>query len=191
MGLGQNPDMSELAVLAFAGSLRARSFNRALIAASQELAPQGLQVVPFDLSVIPVYNMDLEPDFPAPVVAFKEAIKSADGLLIATPEHNFSFSGVLKNAIDWASRPASDGVFSEKPVILQSASPGWTGGLRSQIQLRSTLNYFPMRQMYFPEVVVGRAHEKFDSDLKLTDPMAIEQITKQLAAFRDFILANR
>ncbi len=179
--------MSNFHVLAFAGSLRAKSYNRALLEASKRLAPEGMTIEIFDLGDIPIYNMDLEPDFPASVVAFKEAIKAADGLLIATPEHNFSFSGVLKNALDWASRPPSEGVLEGKPVALQSASPGWAGGVRSQLHLRQVLNFFSARQLYFPEVHVGAAHTKFDADLILTDEMATTAITKQLAAFQDLI----
>ncbi len=176
-----------LHILAFAGSLRQDSFNRRLLVASQILKPEGMEIEIFDLDEIPPYNMDLEPDFPPAVVAFKAKCKAADGLLIATPEHNFSFSGVLKNALDWASRPLSDAVFDNKPVILQSASPGWQGGLRAQMQLRQVLGYFPMRQMYFPEVFVGSCRDKFDVEGNLTDALAIGNITKQLAAFKGFI----
>jgi len=176
-----------LHILAFAGSLRKDSFNRKLLVASQELKPEGMEIEIFDLDGIPPYNMDLEPDFPEAVVQFKEKIKAADGLLIATPEHNFSFSGVLKNAIDWASRPPADGVFDNKPVAIQSASTGWAGGLRAQMHLRQVFGFFPMRQLYFPEVVVGLAKQKFDENGKLIDELAIGNITKQMAAFKAFI----
>lgn len=183
--------MQPVRVLAFAGSLRERSYNRALLVNAQRLAPEGMEIALHDLRDIPLYNMDAEADFPASVVAFKDAIRAADGLLIATPEHNFSFPGVLKNALDWASRPPSDGVFTEKPVILQSASTGWAGGLRAQLALKQVLAFFPMRPMHFPEVVVGACHTKFDEDLILTDELALGNIRKQLAAFRAFILAGR
>lgn len=176
-----------LHILAFAGSLRKESFNRKLLVNSQSLAPEGMEIEIFDLNEIPPYNMDLEPNFPPAVVSLKEKIKAADGVLIATPEHNFSFSGVLKNAIDWASRPLTEAVLDEKPVALQSASTGWQGGVRAQAHLRQVLNYFPMRQMYFPEVFVGQARSKFDENGKLTDELSIANLTKQLAAFKEFI----
>jgi chromate reductase, NAD(P)H dehydrogenase (quinone) len=179
--------MASTRVLAFAGSIRKESFNRKLLVNSQALAPEGMDIEIFDIDEIPVYNMDLEPDFPAAVVALKAKIKAADGVLIAVPEHNFSFSGVLKNVLDWISRPASDGILEGKPVIVQSASPSWAGGLRAQIQLRQVLAYFPVRQMYFPEVCVGQCRQKFDESGKLTDALALENITKQLASFKEFI----
>ena len=183
--------METIRLLAFAGSIRKESYNRKLILASRELAPDEMEIESFELDEIPIYNMDLEPSFPPSVVDFKTKIKAADGILIACPEHNFSFSGVLKNAIDWASRPPTEGVFENQPVIVQSASPSWTGGIRAQYQLRQVLSYFSMRQMYFPEVCVGSCRQKFDAEGRLTDEMAREQITKQLAAFREFILESK
>ena len=180
--------MDTVRVLAFAGSIRKDSYNRRLILASRELAPEGLEIESFELDDIPIYNMDLEPDFPPSVVEFKAKIKAADGVLITCPEHNFGYAGILKNAIDWASRPPSDGVFENKPVIVQSASPAWAGGIRGQYQLRQVLAYFSMRQMYFPEVCVGSCKQKFDESGKLTDEMAREQIRKQLALFKEYVL---
>src|SRR5262245_5744036 len=165
--------MREVRVLAFAGSIRKESLNRKLLVNSQQLAPKGLEIEIFDISLIPVYNMDLEANFPAPVVEFKAKIKAADGILIATPEHNFGYPGILKNAIDRASRPRTEGIFDNQPVIVQSASPSWTGGLRAQLQLQQILAYFSMRHMCFPQVCVGGAHQKFDGNGKLTDEMAI------------------
>ncbi|HRK23202.1 MAG TPA: NAD(P)H-dependent oxidoreductase [Fimbriimonadaceae bacterium] len=179
--------MANIHVLAIAGSLRQASYNRLLIKASQRLAPSGMTIESFDLNEIPPYNMDLEPNFPPAVIELKAKIKAADGLLIATPEHNFGVPGVLKNAIDWASRMPDEGVLDNKPVIVQSASPGWVGGLRAQMHLRPVLEYFPMRQMFFPEVVVGGCRSKFNDAGELTDELAIGNITKQLAAFATFI----
>lgn len=179
--------MGDIHVLAFAGSLRKGSYNRLLLTASQRLAPPEMKIEIFDLKEIPPYNMDLEPDFPPAVVELKAKIRAANGLLIATPEHNFGIPGVLKNAIDWASRMPNEGTLDNKPVIVQSASPGWVGGLRAQMHLRPVLEYFPMRQMFFPEVVVGGCRTKFNEDGELTDELAIGNITKQLAAFAKFI----
>lgn len=174
-------------ILAFAGSLRKDSYNRKLLAASQELAPESLRIEIYDLHEIPVYNMDLEQNFPSSVTDFRERIRAADALIMAVPEHNFSFSGVLKNAIDWASRPPTDDVFGGKPVVLQSASTSWSGGLRAQLHLRQVLGYFPMREIRFPEVLVGSCRDKFDGDGHLVDEMARGQITKQMAALRAFL----
>lgn len=187
-GLGAyKPTMGTIHVLAFAGSLRKESYNRLLLRASQKLAPAEMEIEIFELNEIPPYNMDLEPNFPPAVTEFKANIKAADGLLIATPEHNFGIPGVLKNAIDWASRMPDEATFDNKPVIVQSASPGWVGGLRAQMHLRPVLEYFPVRQMFFPEVVVGGCRSKFDEAGELTDELAIKNITKQLAAFAEFI----
>ncbi|HRF60829.1 MAG TPA: NAD(P)H-dependent oxidoreductase [Fimbriimonadaceae bacterium] len=183
--------MDPVKILAFAGSLRAGSFNRKLILNSQRLAPESMEMEIFALDDIPLYHGDREePEMPAPVVDFKRRIEAADGLLIATPEYNFSFPGVLKNAIDWASRPDGGRILAGKPVALQSASPGWAGGLRAQLHLRQVLHFFPMRVQFFPEVCVGQAHHKFDGDT-LTDPLAIENITKQLTVFVDFVRQGR
>jgi chromate reductase len=183
--------MSHVNVLAFAGSLRKESYNRKLLLASQELAPEGMRIEIHDLADIPLYNMDLEAAFPAAVTEFKESIRAADGLLIACPEHNFSFSGVLKNALDWASRPPTDDLFKDKPVVLQSASTSWAGGIRAQYHLRQVLGYFPMRELRFPEVLVGSCKSKFDDQGRLTDEMARGQVEKQLAAFMDMLSRKR
>ncbi len=179
--------MAHVKVLAFAGSLRAGSYNRALIELSRRLAPDGMEIQHWDLKDIPVYNMDLETSFPASVTALKQAIRAADGVLMAVPEHNYSFSGVLKNAIDWVSRPYGDSALDGKPVILQSAAMSFGGGMRAQYHLRQVLGYFSMQQMYFPEVFVGAAHKKFDEKLELHDEVAVEAIRTQLAAFKSFI----
>lgn len=180
--------MSEVKVAAIVGSLREKSLNRALLEATMKLAPSGMVIEHVEIRDIPVYNMDLEADFPEAVTQFKNRVKAADGLLIVTPEHNYSFPGVLKNALDWGSRPHGDGAFDNKPYILQSASPGWAGGIRAQMHLRQVMGYFEARPMYFPEVFVGMAHKKFDENMNLTDELSIGNITKQLAAFKDFLL---
>lgn len=181
--------MSDIRIAAFAGSLRRLSFNRGLLRASQELCPKGMAIDIIDLDGIPVYNMDLESDLPMPVRQFKDRISSADGILIATPEHNHSFPGVLKNAIDWTSRPYNDRSLDHKAVILQSASTGYMGGIRAQIQLRPVLAYFEMKQMQFPEVVVGNAKQKFDENSNLVDLESRDRISKQLEKFKLFIEA--
>lgn len=182
--------MPDLKIAAIAGSLRRDSHNRWLLAASQELAPEGLTLDLISLDNVPLYNMDLESDYPVAVQEMKDRVIASDGVLFAVPEHNYSYSGVLKNALDWGSRPYGKSCWDGKPVILQSAAAGFMGGGRAQYHLRQVLGYFSMKQMYFPEVFVGGSHTKFDAEGKLTDEMAREAIRKQLSAFRDFILAG-
>ncbi|HVL39282.1 MAG TPA: NADPH-dependent FMN reductase [Fimbriimonadaceae bacterium] len=180
--------MAEVNVLGFAGSLRKESFNRKLLRASAQLAPEGMTIEAFDISDIPLYNTDVEQAaFPDSVRRFKEAIRAADGVLIVTPEHNYSFAGVTKNAIDWASRPYGDSAFKGKPVIIQSASPGYMGGARAQYHLRQVFGYLEMKQMFFPEVFLSAAQKAFDAEGNLTSEMARENIVKQLEAFKKFI----
>src|SRR5205814_8833807 len=120
-----------------AGSLRTGSYNRALLRAAQELAPAGLELLTFDLAPIPLYDGDVEAQGdPEPVGALKTAIRDADALLIVTPEYNYGVPGVLKNAIDWASRPPGQSPLNGKPAALMGATPGMTGTARAQLQIR-------------------------------------------------------
>lgn len=183
--------MDVVNILALCGSLRKDSYNRALFKASKKLAPEGMELELAEIGHLPLYNTDLESDFPAAANELKERVRAADGILIITPEYNFSFSGVLKNAIDWASRPYGDGAWDGKPVIVQSASIGWTGGIRAQYHLFQVLGYFQMKHLRFPEVMVGFAKDKFDANLELIDKLATENVVKQLAAFRDMIVSSR
>lgn len=185
------PRMNAIRIAGFAGSIRSGSYNRALLRASQELAPEGIIIEIVEIADLPVYNMDLELNMPDSAKALKNAVKSADGVLMVTPEHNHSFSGVLKNAIDWGSRPYGDSCFEGKPVILQSASSGVFGGVRAQAHLRQVLSYLEMKPMQFPEVYVTRAKDKFDEELRLTDDLSRQHIGNQLAKFKEFILSLR
>ncbi|VVB76976.1 FMN-dependent NADH-azoreductase [uncultured archaeon] len=158
-----------LRIFGFAGSLRKGSYNRMLLDAAAELLPEGASLENFDLSDIPVFNQDLEGALPEPVKRFKAGIKAADAILIVTPEYNYSVPGVLKNAIDWASRPHGDNSFEKKPVAIMSASPGMLGGSRAQYHLRQSfvfLNAYPMQR---PEIFVAFADTKFDGEGRLTD----------------------
>ena len=137
MAAGRN-----LRILGFAGSLRKESFNRSLVRAAQELAPPNMTIDIFDLAGIPLYNGDVEAEGePNPVAIFKQAIRAADALLIATPEYNHGVPGVMKNAIDWASRPARQAPMDGKPVGIIGASPGLTGTARGQSQLRQAFEF--------------------------------------------------
>jgi len=157
-------------VIGISGSLRRASFNTALLRAAIDLAPQGMTIEAFPIGEIPLYDEDLrqESGFPPPVAALRAAILAADALLIASPEYNFSIPGVLKNAIDWASRPP-DHPFAGKPVAFMSASNGMLGGARAQYHLRQVCVYLDMHPLNKPEVFVARASEKIDATGTLTD----------------------
>ncbi len=158
-----------LHVLGISGSLRKASYNTAALRAAQELAPAGMTIEIFDLSEIPIYNDDVRAvGYPPPVQRFRERIAAADALLFVTPEYNYSMSGVLKNAIDWGSRPP-DQPFNDKPVAIMGASGGVTGTARAQYHLRQTCVFLNMHVVNKPEVMIGGAAAKFDAELHLTD----------------------
>jgi chromate reductase, NAD(P)H dehydrogenase (quinone) len=175
-------------VLGFAGSLRRDSYNRALLRAAIELAPEGMTIETFDLIEVPLYNGDVEAEGdPAGVARFKAAIHEADGVLMATPEYNHGVPGVMKNAVDWASRPPRGAALSRKPVALLGASPGITGTARGQSQLRQAFEFTESYCMPQPEVLVFRANEKFDAEGRLTDERTRQGLAKFLAAFGDWV----
>lgn len=177
-------------VCGIAGSLRAKSFNRALLRAAQELAPDGMEIRIFDrLGELPHYNSDLDVGGgPEPVNALKRAIGEADGLLIVSPEYNYSIPGVLKNAIDWASRPVASSVLRHKPCAIMGASGGIFGTLRGQLALRQSLHCTETRVLLKPEVFVGKAPEKFDAELRLIDETTREHVAKLLVALQQAVL---
>jgi chromate reductase, NAD(P)H dehydrogenase (quinone) len=159
-----------LKILGFAGSLRAGSYNRALLRATTDLMPEDAELEIFDIGDIPAFNQDIERDMmPAKVKELKSKIRDADAILIATPEYNYSVPGVLKNAIDWASRPYGDNPFNEMPVAIMSASVGMLGGARAQYHLRQIFVFLNMHPINAPEVVVTFTQDKFDSSGKLVD----------------------
>ncbi len=171
-----------LQILGFAGSLRKGSYNKALLRAAVELAPEGTEIQAFDLEGIPPFNQDLENEPVAAVRKFKEGIRAADALLIVTPEYNYSIPGVLKNALDAASRPYSENPFHNKPVAIMGASIGILGTARAQYHLRQScvfLNMYPLNQ---PEVMVAMAQNKIDSAGRITDQETKERISGLLAA---------
>jgi chromate reductase, NAD(P)H dehydrogenase (quinone) len=173
-------------VLGFSGSLRAGSFNSSALRTAQELATGGLTIETFDLAPIPLYNEDVyAKGFPPPVADFRARIKAADALLICSPEYNYSTSGVLKNAIDWASRPP-DQPLDGKPIALLSASPSFTGGARAQYHLRQIFVYLNPFILNRPEVMISSAHTKFDQSGKLTDDKVREQIRGLLTALKEW-----
>jgi chromate reductase len=173
-----------LTVLGIAGSLRRGSYNRGLIRAAVEVAPAGTTVIPYDLADLPLFNADVEAQGdPSSVAAFKRAVREADALLIATPEYNHCVPGVLKNAIDWASRPARASVLTGKPVAIMGASTGGGGTARAQAHLRDGLSYTNGLVLPLPEVLVPFADSKFDAESTLTDPDTREALRDLLVSF--------
>ena len=176
-------------VLGIAGSLRAGSFNRSLLRAAQELAPPGMEITTFDLAPIPLYNGDVEAKGdPEPVAALKAAIRQADALLIVTPEYNFGVPGVLKNAIDWVSRPPRGSALNGKPAAIMGATPGMGGTGRAQMQLRQAFVFTQTHALLSPEVLVARAQEKFDASGRLTDEKTRQFVGQLLQALADWTL---
>jgi len=170
---------SPLSILGIAGSLRSASYNRMALRAAQDLAPADARIEIFDLSVIPLFNQDHEKNPPAPVAEFKKRIRAADAILIVTPEYNYGIPGVLKNAIDWASRPYGDNSWSDKPVAAMGASGGMFGTSRCQFLLRQLLVFLNMHPVNQPEVLITQAQDRFDSNGKLTDE-ATKKLMQQL-----------
>jgi chromate reductase, NAD(P)H dehydrogenase (quinone) len=167
-------------ILGFAGSLRKGSFNRALLREALELVPEDARLEVFDLEGIPPFNQDLEIQPPEKVKEFKTKIRGADAILIATPEYNYSIPGVLKNAIDWASRPYGDNALEGKPVALMGASVGMLGTARAQYHLRQTFVFLNMHPLNRPEVMVPFVNDKINNDGKVTDPKTKEKIRELL-----------
>ena len=163
-------------VLGIAGSLRKQSYNKGALRAAQALLPPGAQLEIFDLAGIPVYNQDEEKSPPPKVAELKSRIRAAGAILLCTPEYNYSIPGVLKNAIDWASRPYGDSAWNGKPVAIMGASVGAFGTMRAQYHLRQCFVFLNMDAVLQPEVAIGNAAEKFDAQGNLTDAKAKELI---------------
>jgi chromate reductase, NAD(P)H dehydrogenase (quinone) len=177
-----------LTILGIAGSLRRASYNRGLIRAAIELAPAGINIVAYDLGDLPLYNADVEAEGdPQPVARLKRAIAAADGLLIATPEYNHCVPGVLKNAIDWASRPPRSSVLTGKPVAVMGASTGGGGTARAQAHLRDGLAYTNGLVLPLPEVLVSSAAQKFDTENNLSDADTRDEVRDLLKALAAWI----
>ena len=176
-------------VLAISGSLRAGSYNTLALRAAAALAPAGMEVTLYEgMRDLPLYDDDLRAaGYPAPVAAFRAAIKAADALLIASPEYNFSVSGVLKNTIDWASR-VPDQPFDGKPVAILGAATGLYGTARSQYDLRKMLGGLNAHVLNKPEVLISQAATRFDAEGKLTDETVRGLIGQQMAALQAWTL---
>jgi chromate reductase, NAD(P)H dehydrogenase (quinone) len=179
-------------IVAFAGSLRENSYNRALIRAAQELAPGGVSIEAIEIGSLPFYDADVEAKGDPPAVAaFKRELGDADGILIATPEYNDGVPGVLVNALDWGSRLPGRSPLTAKPVAVMGASPSQIGTARAQLHLRQILNHLQARILPPPELLVARAHERFDSDHRLTDTGTRKVLRELLVRFDRWIERER
>ena len=173
-----------LRVFGMAGSLRKGSFNRSLLRAAQQLAPEGMRIESFErLAEIPPFNQDLEKTPPPAVVELKSQIRAADAVLLVTPEYNYSVPGVLKNAIDWASRPHGDSAWTGKPAAIMGAADGILGTARAQYHLRQIFVFLNVYAVNHPEVMVALAKQRFDEQGNLTDETSkklIRQLLEEL-----------
>jgi chromate reductase, NAD(P)H dehydrogenase (quinone) len=179
------------AIVGIAGSLRKASFNAGLLRAAVRSMPAGSTLDPASIAGIPLYDADVEAQgIPVLVANLKDRVAAADGLLLVTPEYNNSIPGVLKNAIDWASRPPEQ-PFDGKPIGLMGASGGTLGTARAQYHLRQAFVFLNGMVMNRPEVMVPQAHNKFDADGKLTDQATRDFLAAHLAAFKAWALRMR
>jgi chromate reductase len=175
-------------IVGIAGSLRQDSYNRSLLRAAAGLAPPGMTIEIHDLIDIPLYNADVEAKGDPPAVAaLKAAIAAADGVLMATPEYNHGVPAVMKNAVDWCSRPPRTACLNAKPVAIMGASPGIIGSARGQVELRAAFTFTNSYCMPQPEVIVGKAHEKFDAAGALTDEATAKFLADYLVAFQAWV----
>lgn len=179
---------NNLKVLGVCGSLRKKSFNMMALRAAGELMPAGMSMQIAEIGDLPLFDQDVfDAGMPASVQRFRKQVAEADGLLIASPEYNFSVSGALKNAIDWASRAPAQ-VFQDKPIAIFSATGGPLGGARVQYDLRRILGQLWGHVLPRPEVFIGNAQIKFDTEGRLTDDATKKFLSEQMTAFRDWIV---
>ena len=184
--------MDQIKIVGFAGSLRRGSFNKGVIRAAAEYAPSGIRIDVFDLAEIPLYNQDVEDaGEPASVIALKQAIAGADAMLVATPEYNHGIPGVLKNALDWASRPRSTSPLRDKPVAVTGASTGTGSTARAQAQLREAFVFTGACVMPQPELLIGAAASHFDGDGNLTDAEIRASLVELIEALRTWTVRLR
>jgi chromate reductase len=181
--------MAGVALLGICGSMRKASLNRRLLAVVGELLPEGSRFSEVDgLDQLPIFNSDLQE--PPAVTALKTAIAAADGVIIAVPEYNYSIPGGLKNALDWISRPPATSPMRGKPVGLVGAATGMSGTIRAQTHLRQMLVYSDSPCMLQPEVLIPRAHERFDASGALIDDSTRLLLQRFGAAMVAFVHRN-
>lgn len=175
-------------VLGIAGSTRKGSFNMSAMRAMKNIAPEDVEIEIFDnLGEILPFNQDLENDPPEVIIELKKKIRESDGIIFATPEYNYSVPGVLKNAIDWASRPYGDNAFDGKPAAIIGASISMTGTARAQYHLRQMMVFLNMFPLNRPEVMIPMAQDKFNEEGNITDEHTKEKLNECLLAFIDWI----
>ncbi len=180
--------MADLKILGISGSLRRGSFNTAALRTCAELMPGGMTMTYARIDDIPLFNQDVfDAGLPEPAKRFRAEVAAADGLLIASPEYNFSLSAALKNAIDWGSRPPNQ-VFQDKPIAIFSTSQGPMGGARVQYYLRRILGQLWGHVLPRPEIFIGNAASKFDAQGKLTDETTRKLLTDLLVGFKAWII---
>jgi len=179
-------DADRIRILGIAGSLRRGSYNRAALRAATLLVPDSAEIEVFELDQIPIFNQDQEREPPPAVTEFKKKIRAADAILIVTPEYNYSVPGVLKNAIDWASRPYGDSAWTGKPVAIMGTSPGASGTSRAQYHLRQIFVYLNMFAVNRPEVMISDAPNRFGADGNLTHEPTQKIIRQLLEALVDW-----
>ena len=174
--------LSKVAILGISGSGRKGSFNSALLEAAKQLLPPDATLEVVDVSRLPLYNQDLEHEMPEEVGELKKRIRGADAILFATPEHNYSVTAVLKNAIEWGNRPPRDASWNGKPAAIISASTSLRGGVRAQLHLRQImmdLNMYPINR---PLLLVANAKDKFNENLQLTDEETLQTLRDVLSS---------
>lgn len=174
--------MEKIKVLAICGSLRKGSYNRMVLNEAIKLTPETMEITVAEIGDLPLFNQDLEMNPPVSVNRFREQVKNADALLFVTPEHNYSVPAVLKNALEWGSRPYAAAVMNKKPVAMMGASNGMLGTGRGQYQLRQICVQIDMYAMNRPEVMIPFVKEKFDERGNLTDEKTCSKIKELLEA---------
>lgn len=178
----------EVKIIGIAGSLRQHSYNKSALLAAKGLLPEGVGLKIVDISNVPFFNEDVESvEVPKVVIDFKNKLLEADAFIIATPEYNYSIPGVLKNALDWASRGEKPPL-SGKPLAIMSASPGMLGGSRVQYHLRQVAVALNMITINSPEVFITNAHEKFDLNGTIIDKDTEKRIEKLINELVDYVL---
>ena len=181
----------QVRILGIAGSLRKASYNRGALRAAQQLCPEGAKIEIFELDGIPVFNQDEEKPPPPQVIDLKKRIRAADAILLVTPEYNYGLPGVLKNAIDWASRPHGDNAWDGKPVAIMSAAMSMGGGIRAQYQLRQSFVFLNMDAVVQPEVAINNVGERFDAQSNLKDETSKKLIRQLLQSLVQKVRARK
>jgi chromate reductase len=181
----------QIKILGIAGSLRKQSYNKGALRAAQQLCPEGATLEVFELDGLPVFNQDEEKNAHPRVAELKKRIRAADAVLLVTPEYNYGMPGVLKNAIDCASRPYGDNAWDGKPVALMSAAMSMGGGVRAQYQLRQCFVFLNMDAVVQPEVAINEVMKRFDANGNLTDETSRKLIGQLLQNLVDKVRARR